>query len=65
MEPRSSRSRPPLTVSSPPELSPEDELRESLGRAIGFTVAAFVLLVGGGILVIVVAGIFFGFLYGS
>jgi hypothetical protein len=45
--------------------SAEQELRIAFGRAIGFTVAAIVLLLGGGIFVIVIAGIFFGFLYGN
>ena len=48
-----------------PSSSEEDELREAFGRVLGFTIAAFVLLLGGGIFVILVAGIFFGFLYGS
>lgn len=53
----------PLT---PPggELSPEDELRLAFGRAIGFTVAAVVLLLGGGIALIVLGGLFFQFLFG-
>jgi len=46
------------------ELSPEDELRLALGRAIGFTVAALVLLLGGGIALIVLGGLFFQFLFG-
>ena len=46
------------------ELSAEDELKIAFGRAIGFTVAAFVLLVGGGIFTIVLAALFFGFLFG-
>lgn len=48
-----------------PSPSEEDELHEAFGRVLGFTVAAFVLLVGGGIFLIVVAAVFFGFLYGS
>jgi hypothetical protein len=47
------------------ELSPEDELRQAFGRAIGFTLAAIILLVGGGIVVFLIGGIFFGFLFGS
>jgi hypothetical protein len=45
--------------------SPADELRLAFGRAIGFTLAALFLLIGGGILVIVVGAIFFGFIFGS
>jgi hypothetical protein len=48
-----------------PSPSEEDELHEAFGRVLGFTVAAFVLLVGGGMFLIVVAAVFFGFLYGS
>lgn len=47
------------------ELSDEDALRLAFGRAIGFTLAAIFLLVGGGIVVFVIAGTFFGFLFGS
>lgn len=54
---------PPLTEPGR-ELSPEEELRLAFGKAIGFTVAAIVLLIGGGILVILLAGAFFGFLFG-
>ena len=45
--------------------SDEDELWLAFGRAIGFTLAAIVLLVGGGILVIVLAAVFFGFIFGG
>ena len=48
----------------PDELTPEDELKLAFGRVIGFTVAAIVLLVGGGIALIPLAAVFFGFLYG-
>ena len=44
--------------------SPEEELRIAFGRAIGFAIAAVMLLVGGGVLVLVLAAIFFGFLFG-
>lgn len=54
---------PPLTKPVS-ELSPEEELRLAFGRAIGFTVAAIVLLLGGGILVFLLAGAFFQFLFG-
>ena len=47
------------------ELSPEDELWITFGRAIGFTIAAIMLLVGGGIALILLAAAFFGFLYGG
>jgi hypothetical protein len=46
------------------EPSPEDELWLAFGKVIGFTAAAMFLLVGGGILLIVLAGAFFGFIYG-
>jgi hypothetical protein len=49
----------------PDEMSPEDELKHAFGRVIGFTIAAIVLLVGGGIALIVLAAVFFGFLYGG
>ncbi|MDQ6709264.1 MAG: hypothetical protein M3Z11_01765 [Candidatus Dormibacteraeota bacterium] len=48
-----------------PELSPEEALRLAFGRMLGFAVAAFVLLLGGGIALILVAAVFFRFLYGS
>jgi hypothetical protein len=48
----------------PADLSPEDELKHALGRMIGFTIAAIVLLVGGGIGLILLAAVFFDFLYG-
>ncbi|HEY9287221.1 MAG TPA: hypothetical protein VIT43_04265 [Candidatus Dormibacteraeota bacterium] len=54
---------PPLT-GGPGDLSAEDELRLAFGRMLGFTAAAIILLVGGGILVIFLASLFFGFLYG-
>lgn len=41
-----------------------DELWHSFGRAIGFTVAAFALLFGGGVLLIFIAAVFFGFIGG-
>lgn len=53
----------PLT---PPanELTPEQELWQAFGRVLGFTIAAMVLLVGGGILLIALAAAFFNFIYG-
>ena len=49
-----------------PELgSVEDELRLAFGRAIGFTAAALGLLLGGGVLLILLAAIFFRFLFGA
>jgi hypothetical protein len=48
----------------PDDTSAEDELKLAFGRMIGFTIAAIVLLVGGGIALIVLAALFFGFLYG-
>ena len=49
-------------MSSPP---PEADLAVAFGRALGFVVAAAGCLIGGGILLIVAAGIFFRFLYGG
>ena len=52
-------------MSQPPgDHHAEDELQHTFGRVIGFTIAAIVLLVGGGIALIVLAAVFFGFLYG-
>jgi hypothetical protein len=48
----------------PDEPSAEEELRMAFGRVLGFTIAAIVLVVGGGVLVLVIAAIFFGFLFG-
>ena len=48
---------------APEPLSPEDELRLAFGRAIGFTVAALGLLLGGGVLLILLAAVFFRFLF--
>lgn len=72
------RDRPPVTAALKPppdgpsetvkpladEPSAEDELRMAFGRVLGFTIAAIVLIVGGGVLVLVIAAIFFGFLFG-
>lgn len=49
---------------NPQDLTPEDEFKHAFGRVIGFTIAAIVLLVGGGIGLILLAAVFFGFLYG-
>ena len=54
----------PPVSGGPEELSAEDELRLAFGRMLGFTAAAIILVVGGGIFVIFVASVFFGFLYG-
>jgi hypothetical protein len=43
----------------------EDELRVAFGRAIGFTLAALFLLLGGGILLILIAAVFFRFAFGG
>ena len=43
----------------------EDELREAFGRALGFTLAALFLLLGGGVLLILVAAVFFRFAFGG
>jgi hypothetical protein len=45
--------------------SAEDELWVAFGRAIGFTVAALGLLLGGGVLLILLAAIFFRFMFGG
>ncbi|MEO6795805.1 MAG: hypothetical protein ABI401_16435 [Candidatus Dormibacter sp.] len=45
------------------EISAEDALRLAFGRMLGFAVAAFLLLLGGGIAAILVAALFFRFLY--
>ena len=45
--------------------SAEDELWLSFGRAIGFTVAALGLLLGGGVVLILLAAIFFRFMFGG
>jgi hypothetical protein len=43
----------------------EDELRVAFGRAVGFTFAALFLLLGGGIVLILVAAVFFRFMLGG
>jgi hypothetical protein len=48
---------------TPEPPSAEDEQRLALGRAIGFTVAALGLLLGGGVLLILVAALFFRFMF--
>ena len=45
--------------------SSEDELRLAFGRAIGFTVAAIGLLLGGGVLLILLAAVLFRFMFGG
>ncbi len=45
--------------------SAEDELWLAFGRAIGFTVAALGLLLGGGVLLILLAAIFLRFMFGG
>lgn len=45
--------------------SAEDELWLSFGRAVGFTIAAFGLLLGGGVLLVLLAAIFFRFMFGG
>jgi len=47
------------------ERAAEDELRMAFGRAIGFTLAAVFLLLGGGVLLILLATIFFRFMFGG
>lgn len=48
-----------------PDPTPAEALRDDLGRALGFATAAFLLLLGGGIAVILVAALFFRFLSGA
>jgi hypothetical protein len=50
---------------TPESRSAEDELRLAFGRAIGFTAAALGLLLGGGVLLILLAAIFFRFMFGG
>ncbi len=50
---------------APEPPSPGDELWLAFGRAIGFTVAALGLLLGGGVLLILLAAIFFRFMFGG
>jgi hypothetical protein len=50
---------------NPVRQSAEDELRLAFGRAIGFTLAALGLLLGGGVLLILLAAIFFRFMFGG
>jgi hypothetical protein len=49
-------------VSAPP---PESDPAVAFGRALGFVIAAAGCLIGGGMLLIAAAGIFFRFLYGG
>jgi hypothetical protein len=51
---------------SGPHISPEEEeLRLAFGRMVGFVLAAFFLLIGGGLAMILVAAAFFRFLSGA
>jgi len=43
----------------------EEELRLAFGRAIGFTLAAILSLLGGGVLLILIAAAFFRFAFGG
>ncbi|TMD42958.1 MAG: hypothetical protein E6I88_02975 [Chloroflexi bacterium] len=66
MDDRSQRAGIIPALNPPPdEPSEEEELRMAFGRVLGFTIAAIVLVLGGGVLVLVIAAIFFGFLYGQ
>ncbi len=49
----------------PPVHSPEDELRLAFARMAGLVIAALVLLVAGGVVLILVAATFFRFMYGG
>jgi hypothetical protein len=44
---------------------PEEDIAIAIGRMLGMVVAAIVLLVGGGIGLILVAALFFRFMYGG
>ena len=48
-----------------PDPSAEDELRRAFGRAIGFTLAALGLLLGGALLLVLLAAAFFRFVFGG
>jgi len=50
---------------TPDPSSAEEEMRLAFGRAIGFTVAALGLLLGGGVLLILLAAILFRFMFGG
>jgi len=50
---------------APEPRSAEDEMRLAFGRAIGFTVAALALLLGASVVVILLAAIFFRFMFGG
>jgi len=50
---------------APDPRSAGDEMRLAFGRAIGFTVAALGLLLGGGVLLILLAAILFRFMFGG
>ena len=50
---------------TPDPHSAEEEMRLAFGRAIGFTVAALGLLLGGGVLLILLAAILFRFMFGG
>jgi hypothetical protein len=45
--------------------SAEDEMWLAFGRALGFTVAALGLLLGGGVALILLAAILFRFMFGG
>lgn len=48
------------------KISPEEEqMRLAFGRMVGFVLAAFLLLVGGGIALILIGALFFRFLGGG
>jgi hypothetical protein len=50
---------------APDPRSAEEEMRLAFGRAIGFTLAALGLLLGGGVLLILLAAILFRFMFGG
>lgn len=47
------------------ELNSDDDLQVQLGRMIGFAVVTFGLLLGGGIALILLAAVFFRFMFGG
>lgn len=46
-------------------MSPEEELRLAFARMVGWVIAVIILTLGGGIALIVLGAVFFGFLRGG
>ena len=49
----------------PDDRAAVDELKDAFGRTLGFTLAALLLLLGGGVLTFLVAAAFFRFMFGG